>query len=88
MLIPFKIVSLLSCHLKPAVLPLLQTFLKRVFQNISKVFRYNRFGGDNVVEYLPFSAIVNWGERPEVAGNRVRGVQESHHMLKITEQSV
>jgi len=25
------------------------------------VLLYNRFGGDNVVEYLSFSAILSWG---------------------------
>jgi len=25
------------------------------------MLRYNRFGGDNVVEYLPFNAILSWG---------------------------
>jgi hypothetical protein len=60
-LIPYKIVSLLSSNLKPAVLPFLQTFFKRVFQNTTKVLRYNRFGGDSDAEYLPFRAILIWG---------------------------
>jgi len=51
----------LSVNFKPAVLPLLQTVFKRVFQNSTKMLRYNRFGGDNVVEYLPFNAILSWG---------------------------
>jgi predicted nuclease with RNAse H fold len=58
-----------------AVLPLLETFLRRVFRNTTQVLRRIFFDGVNVVESLSFSCHFKFGKQPEVTGSHVGGAE-------------